>query len=125
MPELGPNERINNYIYGVNLDRIKEDFTAKKPTMVATVTVIFNELATIEDRVKGVLSGEAVNSIFYPWYHAFSREVWKAQRRFGGGTALVNEVALLVYKWKTRGLTEAVLDKVRNEVFAIPAPGAP
>jgi hypothetical protein len=125
MALVGANERIQNYSDKLIPVRVQEDLTTKKPSMVALVTVIFNEQSTIEDRVKGVLSGEAVNSISYPWYHAFSREVWKAQRRFGGGTALVNEVALLVYKWKTRGMTEAILDKIRDEVFAIPAPPAP
>ncbi len=106
-------------------ENVEARLTAHKAAMVATETVIFTELCTIEDLVKGILSGEAVNSIFYPWYHAFARQVWKLQRRFGGGTALINEVALAVYVWKTRGLTEAVLDKIRDEVFNIPAPGAP
>ena len=125
MALTGVNERIQNYSDKLIPARVAEDLTTKKPAMVSMETVIFNELVTIEDRVKGVLSGETENTIFYPWFHDFSREVWKAQRRFGGGTALVNEVALLVYKWKTRGLTEAVLTKIRDEVFAIPAPAAP
>ena len=125
MPLHGPGERITKYTEKLIPARVAEDLTTMKPAMVASETVIFNELASVEDRVKGILSGEAVNSILYPAYMAFAKEVWAKERNFGGGTALINEVSLMVYKWKTRGLSEPVLDKIRTEVFGLPAPGAP
>ena len=118
-------DRIRRYTERLIPDRVKEDFATQKPVMVAKVTEIFNLLVTIEDRVKGILSGEAVITVDYPKYHAFSKEIFKLQRRFGGGSGLNEEVALLVAKWKARGCLEPVLNKIRDEVFSIPAPGAP
>ncbi|MEO0107640.1 MAG: hypothetical protein ABIK62_00475 [candidate division WOR-3 bacterium] len=118
-------DRIRNYTDGVIPERVKEDFTTKKPIMVAKITDLFNQLTTIEDRVKGVLSGESVATCDYVKYHCFAREVWKKQRRFGGGTGLIDEVALLVAKWRARGCTDSVLTKIRNEVFALQPPSAP
>jgi hypothetical protein len=114
--------RIDNYTYRLNPTRIMEDITAKKPDMVAQETTIFSELQAIEEHVRGVLSGETAASIQYPFYQAFAKEVWKVHRHYGGGNVVIDEVALLVSKWKTRGLTESVLNKIRDEVFGIPAP---
>jgi len=113
--------RIENYSR-LNPTRVMEDFTAKKPDMITQETAIFAELEGIEEHVRGILSGETASTIQYPFYQAFAKEVWKLHRHYGGGNPVIDEVALLVYKWKTRGLTEAVLNKIRDEVFAIPAP---
>jgi len=121
-----PNKRLANYIYGENPDRIKEDLVAKKPDMVAAMKQRINDLYQYEQLVKGVLASEdAVTVIQVPFYHDFAREIYGKQRVHPGGAQLNNDVALLLAKWKGRGLTEAVLIRVRNEVFSIPAPGAP
>jgi hypothetical protein len=121
-----PNQRLANYIHGVNPERIKEDFVAKKPDMVSRMTQRINDLYQIEQVVKGVLASEdAVTVIQVAYYHDFAREIYAKQRTHIGGAQLNNDVALLLAKWKGRGLTEAVLIRVRNEVFSIPAPGAP
>jgi hypothetical protein len=119
------DDRIRKYTLGVNPTRVMEDLTAQKPTMVSKATERATELSTIEDRVKATLAGENVITSDYPKYHAFARQIYKLQRRFGGGTGLMDEVALLLAKWKARGCIEAVLIKVRNEVFAIAAPSVP
>ncbi len=124
--QSGPNERTANYTDKLVPAYIKDYLVANKDGMSFRVGVAIDKRAQIETRTKAVLGGENVNSILYAAYIAFSLEVWKAiVVGHLSGTAAVNEVALLVYKSKTRGLTEAILDKVRDEVFAIPAPGAP
>lgn len=121
-----PNQRLANYIYGVNPERIREDLTAKKPNMVAAMTERITDLYRIEQVVKGVLASEdAVSVIHVPYYHAFAREIYAKRRVHIGGAQLNNDVALLLAKWKGRGLTESVLIRIRDEVFSIPAPGAP
>jgi hypothetical protein len=121
-----PNKRIANYIYGENPDKIKETLVAKKPEMVAAMTQRINELYQYEQLVKGVLASEgAVTVIQVPFYHDFAREIYAKQRIHPGGAQLNNDVALMLAKWKGRGLTEAVLIRIRNECFSIPAPAAP
>ena len=119
------DERIARYEYGVNADRIKEDIVAHKPAMVDKAKTTFSNLAVLEDRVKGVLGGESVLTADYLKYHNFSRQVWKLVQRFGGGSAVIDETATLLAKWKARGCTEAVLIKIRDDVFAIPGPTGP
>jgi hypothetical protein len=117
--------RIDNYNYGVNPKRVEEDFTYKKPDMISQETGIFHRLEEIEGHVKGILSGETVSVIQYPFYHAFAKELYRVQTRYGGGSACIAEAEILVVKWTARGLTKATLGKIRDEVFGIPPPVAP
>jgi len=115
--------RIENYSAKVIPQRVMEDFTTKKPDMITQETAVFHQLEDVEAHVRGILGGETgVSVIQYPFYQAFAKEVWKVHMHYGGGNTVINEVALLVEKWKARGLTEATLNKVRDEVFGIPAP---
>jgi hypothetical protein len=41
------------------------------------------------------------------------------------GESLSKEAAVLVAKWKARGLTEAVLQAIRTDVFNVAAPVGP
>jgi hypothetical protein len=119
------DDRIRRYTDRLIPERVKEDLTAQKSFMVNKLAERTTELITIEDRVKAVLATKDATTSDYPKYHTFARQVYKLQRRFGGGIGLNDEVALLVAKWKARGCTEAVLIAVRDAVFSIPAPAAP
>ena len=126
MTMADPNQRLANYIYGMNIVRITEDLTAKRTDMITAMKQRINDLYQIEQVVKGVLASEdAVTVIQVAYFHAFAREIYAKQRTHIGGAQLNNDVALLLAKWKGRGLNEAVLIRVRNEVFSIPAPAAP
>jgi hypothetical protein len=118
---------INPAKYAAKLipQNVMEDLTTQKGSMRRGFFAAARELVVVECRTRAVLSGEAVVTIDYPLYHAYAREIWKLKTRFGGGSALTEEVALLLAKWKANGLGEQVLNKVRDEVFGIPAPGAP
>jgi hypothetical protein len=118
-------KRLNRYTAGVIPQRIMEDIQREKDSMVAQETQRFGDLYQIEQLVKGVLATEAASAIQSPFFQSFAREVYAKQRTFPGGAQLNGEVALLLAKWKGRGLTESILIKVRDAVFSIPAPGAP
>ena len=106
-------------------ERVKEDLTAKKARMLTYLEVAFNALAAMQNQVLAVLAGYDLSTTDYPKYRAFAGSVWKLQQKFGGGTGLINEVALQVAKWKARGCTEGILTQIRDDVFTIPAPPAP
>ena len=122
MPRKSVEERMEKYIQKLTPDRIKQLFEVRRESMIAAQRVRMAELAQVEDRVKGVLAGEAVKTVTYIWYHDFARETYSLSKRFGGGKGLEDEVDILIAKWKARGAIESVLKKVRDEVFSIAPP---
>lgn len=119
-------KRIASYTYGVNPTRIEEDVIARKPSMVAQERVHFSRLYSIELRVKAVLASEGgVTSTQLPYYMAYARQVYSTQGHLKGGAQLDSAIAVVLAAWKARGLTEAHLIRIRNEVFSIAAPAAP
>jgi hypothetical protein len=109
--------------YGLKLipTRVKEDLTAKLPAMTARVEAAFVDLAAVKAGVLAILAATDAPTAFYASYYAFANEVNKKLKQFGGGTGLVNEVALLIAKWKARGLTELTLNAIRD-YFTIAEP---
>lgn len=121
-----PSSRIANYTYKINGQRQMEDVVALKPTMVAKESVAIQFQYDVQVRVENLLGTEkAVATCDYAKYLAFASEVAHVQQKFGGGTAVVNETAILIAKWKARNCTEAVLDRIRDEIFSIPTPTLP
>jgi hypothetical protein len=90
--------------------------------MLAAVNSVFPLLATMEAEVKQVLDGEGVSVILYPFYLNFGRELWRLQRNNLSGESLAVEAQTLIQKWVARGLGQTVLEKIRTDVFTIPAP---
>jgi len=121
----GSDERIQNYTEKLIPARVQEDFVEKKPSMLARIGDAIRDRVVIESRLRSILSGEAVSTVDFIGYLSFALKVDKLHRRWGGGSDLINAVALVVYEWKTLGYTEAVLAKIREELFSIPAPSAP
>jgi hypothetical protein len=101
--------------------RVKEDLTAKLPAMTARIEAAFVEQAAVKAGVLAILASTDQPTTSYANYYAFAWEVNKKLTQFGGGTGLVNEVALLIAKWKARGLTESVLNSIRD-YFTIAEP---
>jgi hypothetical protein len=60
-----------------------------------------------------------------PFYLNFGREIWALTRKEVSGETLAKEAAVLIAKWKARGLTEAVLQGIRTDVFNVSAPITP
>jgi hypothetical protein len=119
MARISVDKRIERYVYGLNPDRVREYFAAHKDEMITSASQAFNDLATIEDRVKGVLGEETVPTVQYIWYHDFARVVYRLQTRFSGGRGLRYEVGSYIQLWVRRGADEDVLKKVSLDVFAI------
>jgi hypothetical protein len=70
---------------------------------------------------KAVLSGEGVSIIQYPFYLSFAHETAALAETCSGETLAV-AVATNIGKWSARGLTQAVLETIRTQVFNIGAP---
>lgn len=119
MPRKGANERIARYLLKLQPDRVKADLEAQRDHMAAAQSAAINELATIEDRVKGLLAEEDVPTVQYVWYHDFGREVYSLKAQFQGGKGLKREVDLLVYVWSERGASEDVLNRIALDLFGI------
>jgi hypothetical protein len=93
--------------------------------MLQNVSAVAPAIAVTELQVKQVCDGAGVPTIQYPFYLCFGREIWALQRRDVSGESLAIEAATLIEKWKTRGLTEAVLQAIRTDVFNVAAPIGP
>jgi len=126
LTQSGPGQRTEKYTVKFNPAYIGDYITANKSRMSTGAGFSFDKQAQIQMRIRAVLAGEAVTSLQYMWYYAFGNEVRGILTGFRViGAAAVAEVAIVLYKYKTRGLSESVLNKVRSEVFSIPAPGSP
>jgi hypothetical protein len=78
-------------------------------------------LVEIETRAKQVLNSANVPTILYPYYLNFAREIFSRMIRFSG-SSLVREVNVLLEKWVARTLDQQVLERIRDEAFAVPEP---
>jgi hypothetical protein len=79
----------------------------------------------METQVKQTIDASGVPTIQYPFYLCFGREMWSRLRKEMSGESLAQEAAVLIAKWVARGLTQAVLQAIRSEVFNVGAPIAP
>lgn len=117
-----PTKRIARWSTKFNTERLKTDIDNLRPAMLAAVQAVFPELVLMESQVKQVLDGLSVATIQYPFYLAFGRELWRLTRQQISGPSLAKEAAVLVDKWKARGLSQAVLEAIRSQVFNIGPP---
>jgi hypothetical protein len=120
-----PTKRINNRNEKYNLERVNAILTEKRPTMLQNMSSVVPLMTAMELQVKQVCDGAGVSIIRYPFYLCFGREMWKLTRQDLSGESMAKEAAVLVAKWKARGLTEAVLQAIRTDVFNVVAPVAP
>ena len=121
-----PTKRIDNWNTKYNLERINAILTEKRPKMFEHVQAQIVSLTSMESQVKQTCDASGVSVIQYPFYLCFGRELWHMthEREMSGESAAL-EAATLIAKWVARGLTQAVLQAIRSEVFNIPAPIAP
>jgi len=119
---IDSTKRIANWNEKYNLERVNAILTEKRPTMLQNVSSVMPLIAAMELQVKQVCDGAGVPTIQYPFYLCFGREMWKLTRADISGESLALEAAVLVGKWKARGLTEAVLQAIRTDVFNVAAP---
>jgi len=93
-----------------------------KERMIALETSHFAALTGIDQRCSVLLNEEAVSPCQVVWYKAFARQVYKLSLQFYGGT-LKSEVNILMQRWVAEGFTQAILERIRDVVFTLEAPG--
>ena len=120
-----PTARLNNWNGKYNLERVNAILTEKRPTMLQNMSAVLPLMAGMEQQVKQVCDGAGVSIIQYPFYLCFGREMWAMIRKDISGESAALAAAVLIAKWKARGLTEAVLQGIRTDVFNVSAPIAP
>jgi hypothetical protein len=124
-PRTDFTSRVQKYAYKLTPERVKEMFELRRTHMIDMQAISVNELGRVENEVKSVLAGFPVATVDYMKFHNFSREVYRAWMRFGGGQGLTGKVAMLIEKYKLLGCPEGILIQIRDRVFAIQAPPAP
>ena len=122
---MDPTKRIAKWNAKYDTTRVKAILDEMRPTMLANVTAVFPMITAMELQVKQVCDGAGVPTIQYPFYLNFGREIWALTRKEVSGESLAQEVAVLSAKWTARGLTQAVLQAIRTDVFNVGAPIAP
>jgi hypothetical protein len=122
---MDPAKRIANWNAKYNTERIKATLDDKRPGMLASVTAVYPMITAMELQVKQVCDGAGVKTIQLPFYLNFGREIWALSRKEISGETLAIEVATLIAKWTSRGLTAAVLQGIRTDVFNVSAPITP
>jgi hypothetical protein len=118
----GAQYRTQKYNAKYSAANLTRDLTAQIANMTQNMAAVTPMLVTMESQVKQVCDGAGVSTIRYPFYLCFGREMWALQRREISGESLAVEAAVLIAKWKARGLTEAVLQGIRTDVFSVNAP---
>jgi hypothetical protein len=122
---IDPAKRVENWNAKYNIERVSAILTEKRPKMLEHMSAIQPMLAAMELQVKQVCDGAGATVIQIPFYLCFGREMWALTRKDISGEAMSKEAATLIAKWKSRGLTEAVLQGIRSDVFNVPAPVGP
>ena len=122
---IGATYRANAYDLKVNGVRLLADLTAAWPGMQASFAAVIPMMTAMELSVKQVCDGAGVTTIEIPFYLAFGREMWKKTRQDISGETLALWAAMSIVKWTARGLTGAVLQAIRTDVFNVVAPVVP
>src|SRR5512136_2386757 len=120
-----PARRIENWDAKYDTAAIKATLDKKRPKMLEHVSAVVPLMAAMEQQVKQVCDLGGVPTIQYPFYLCFGREMWALTRKDISGESLAQEAATLIAKWVARGLTQAVLQSIRTDVFNVAAPVAP
>jgi hypothetical protein len=122
----GVTYRMQKYEAKTGSVRLVADITALLPTMTVNFANLVVQQVANDTAVKQVLDGSGVSTLEYPGYLGFGREVWrKVSVQEMSGESVAQWAAVCIAKWVARGLNQAVLQAIRNDVFTIPAPSAP
>jgi len=122
---IDPTKRIENWTRKTEPSRTAAIVTTRIPSMKENANGTFNSIVAMETQVRQELNGAGVATIQYPFYLCFGRELWALQRRGVSGESLSVECAVLLAKWVAQGLSSALLQAVRTNVFIIAAPVSP
>ena len=122
---IDPAKRIENWDAKFDTAAIKATLDKKRAKMLEHVSSVQPMIAAMELQVKQVCDGAGVSTIQLPFYLCFGREIWALTRKDISGETMAKEAAVLITKWTARGLTSAVLQGIRTDVFNVSAPIGP
>ena len=74
------------------------------------------------DEGREVLCNAGVSTIWFSYYHAFTRELFKLTRQELSERAMSAAYARIAEKWRMRGLDLTVLKQIGVDVFNLPWP---
>jgi hypothetical protein len=94
----------------------------QKEQVMALVTQHFTNIYAFEQATKTILDEEGIDTGEYPAYLNFSRRIYTLKRSFSG-ESLINAVNVLLQEFVGRGFNQAILERIRDEVWTLPAPG--
>lgn len=92
-----------------------------KDMMKRQLTTIFEAQVQVEEAVKAILDEEGIWTTQYPFYMNFGRQCYKYKNKFSG-PSLINVVNIWMQRWVADGFTQAILERIRDVVFTLPAP---
>jgi len=117
-----PTKRIASWNTKFNTERVKAILDEKRPDMLTGFSAATMSQYTTDTEVRQVCDAAGVSIIQLPFYLDFGREMWRLKRTGLSGSAMAEETAVLIGKWVARGLTQAVLETIRTQVFDVAAP---
>jgi hypothetical protein len=119
---IDPSQRIMRWNAKFKTDRVKAILDDQLAQMQGNVQAVFPMITAMELQVKQVLDGLGVSMAEYSMYLCYGRELWSLVRKEVSGETAAMEADTLRKKWVDRGLTTAVLEAIRTQVFNIAAP---
>ena len=122
---MNPAQRIAKWHDKFNTERIKGVLDDSLERMFVNVQAVFPMITSMEEQVKQVLDLQGISTMYYGMYLCFGRQIWSLQRRGISGDSLAAEVATLVARWASRGLSQTLLEIIRTQVFNVSAPAGP
>jgi len=119
---IDPSQRIAKWNAKFKTDRVKAILDDQLTNMAGNVQAVFPLITAMELQVKQTLDALGVSIAQYAYYLDFGRELWRLTRKDISGETAAMEADVLLQKWVARGLTQAVLEAIRTQVFNIVAP---
>ena len=117
-------DRSGNWNRKYDPERARQINEAGKPDYLRRVKAAFINQEQMELGVKQVVNSMSVKPRDVVDYLNFARQVNKAMKSHGG-TVLAEKVQLYLNRWVSEGLSQAVLEAIRNDVFHVAAPVGP
>jgi len=121
MPVRSTLRRMQKFQAKYDPDAIRNAIEKQMDSILEQQTAAQTELEKVENLTKIVLGQENVPTPLIPAYMAYARQIWKIRNKFSS-EMLKTEADIMLYKWTRRSLVEAILIRIRDEIFTLQAP---
>jgi len=119
-----PTQRVNSWTIKTDTGKVKAILDDLRPNMLKHYEAAVASLCEMETKARQTLNAAGVHTIFYVAYLSYARQLYKLSRQQGiSGESFALQAQVLLDKWANRGLSAAVLARIRTEVFDAVAPG--